>query len=119
MHWAVSSQNLETMKELLKLGADPLGGHDETPVYVCVTSDFPEGLEVFLDHAPSLLFEEDFEGNSLLHIAASHGVLRIAEILVKRGVDVNAKNDDGETALDVASSFPDNPVSSLLSSLSR
>ncbi len=107
------------MKELLKLGADPLGGHDETPVYVCVTTDFPEGLEVFLDHAPSLLFEEDFEGNSLLHIAAAQGALRIAEILVKRGIDVNAKNDEDETALEVASSFADNPVFSYLSSLSN
>ncbi len=119
MHWAVSSQNVETMKALLESGANPLGGSDETPVSMCVVSDFARGLEIFLDHNSALVFEEDFEGNTLLHVAAAQGNLEVAQVLVERGIDHRAVNDDEETALDIATSLSHQHLVQYLQSITK
>ena len=38
-------------------------------------------------------------GNTALHIAAGEGHINIVEILLNRGIDINSKNNDGDTAL--------------------
>jgi hypothetical protein len=45
---------------------------------------------------------KDKDGNTLLHIAAAAGNKDIIQLLVDKGVDVNAKNKKGYTALEVA-----------------
>tara|TARA_B110000196_G_scaffold150656_1_gene129963 strand:- start:1259 stop:1489 length:231 start_codon:yes stop_codon:yes gene_type:complete len=37
-----------------------------------------------------------------LHAAASEGQNEIAELLISEGADVNVKNDEGETPIDMA-----------------
>jgi ankyrin repeat protein len=37
-----------------------------------------------------------------LHAAASEGQNEIAELLIAEGADVNVKNDEGETPIDMA-----------------
>jgi hypothetical protein len=45
---------------------------------------------------------KDKDGNTLLHIAAAAGNKDIVSLLVDKGVDINAKNKKGYTALEVA-----------------
>lgn len=51
---------------------------------------------------PYLIISNDKNNNTALHIAASKNYLEISEILVKYGIDIEAKNINYKTALDVA-----------------
>ena len=50
-------------------------------------------------NAPFLQKDRD---TKTLHYAALNGLSNVVRFLVKHGADVNAKTDDGETALDMA-----------------
>ena len=38
-------------------------------------------------------------GITPLHLAASHGYIKCVEILLNKGIDINGKDNDGDTAL--------------------
>jgi hypothetical protein len=67
----------------------------------------------------------DAKGNTLLHIAVMEDVegffawdVAVAKYLVSRGVDVNTKNDDGKTPLDLAKDVGNTEMTQYLSSVS-
>jgi ankyrin repeat protein len=45
----------------------------------------------------------DWNGNSPVHVAATFGAHEILQLLAERGADLSAKNDGGQTALDIVS----------------
>jgi len=49
-----------------------------------------------------------------LHFAALNGRKVIVELLIGKGADVNAKDDDGETPLDATSVFNKTETAALL-----
>lgn len=53
--------------------------------------------DVWLDHYRN--------GNTLLHYAANRGYLDIVTLLLKKGADINARNNDGRTPLHEAMSY--------------
>ncbi len=55
-----------------------------------------EGWDI---NSPIIPEDEDY---TPLHYAALNEMFDIIQFLVKHGADVNAKTDDGETALDIA-----------------
>ncbi len=56
-----------------------------------VVTMFEHGNDIFINH----------NGVSLVHIAAKHHQLACLEFLIKRGLDINLKNDNGETPLHI------------------
>ena len=48
----------------------------------------------------------DAAGNTLLHLAAAQGLEKLIDVLIQRGADETARNNDGLTALDEALQFP-------------
>ena len=50
----------------------------------------------------TLINAVDKENNTALILASKFGYSEIAKILIENGADVNAKNNDGKTALDYA-----------------
>lgn len=80
---------------LLRAGAD-INAAGGQALFVAV-EDLPVGHLLFLiDHAPRLEVRDE-EGNTLLHRAGS---LAVARLLLDRGLDPNAANDDGESAVE-------------------
>ncbi|QWT22144.1 ankyrin repeat domain-containing protein [Bacillus sp. NP157] len=67
---------------------DAWGGHEGEP---CALPPFFQAVDFLGPH--------DAAGNTLLHIAKAP---RIAEWLLRRGLPLDATNDEGETPLDVA-----------------
>lgn len=59
-------------------------------------------LAGLLDAEPSLVHFRDSHGGTLLHMAAWHGRLKMAELLLSKGAGVNAKARDGTIPLHVA-----------------
>ena len=53
-------------------------------------------------------------GSTRLHKAAEEGQKETAELLIARGADVNAKDEDGDTPLDWAISYKRTEIADLL-----
>jgi ankyrin repeat protein len=49
-----------------------------------------------------MMVEELRSGMTPLHAAARKGLKKVVELLIHEGADVNAKDDDGDTPLDLA-----------------
>lgn len=58
----------------------------------------PQIIEYLLDHGADHTIKMRW-GRTLLHMAAWHGNKKICKLLLKRGVSVDEKDDDGYTAL--------------------
>ena len=57
---------------------------------------------------------KDAGGWTPLHEVAFYGHKETAELLIAKGADVNAKDDDGETPLDIATDEKQTEIADLL-----
>jgi len=69
-----------------------------TPLMAAVTAGNKAMTQFLLDHGANIHFKGT-QGNTALHLAASHGFFAVAEVLLANHADVNAPNDQGETPL--------------------
>jgi 26S proteasome non-ATPase regulatory subunit 10 len=67
-----------------------------------------------LDRNPNLAFSKNREGFTALHYAASYGYLEIAELLLTKNADVNAKTSKGDAPLHYAASYGHKDIVELL-----
>jgi ankyrin repeat protein len=104
----------ETIRELLRSGADPaaVDGSGKNSLHLAFSAFFssPEKLNAILEKI-SEVNVQDREGNTPLH----HTMLRILrtgswpalrnriEILLKKGADLDIKNKEGKSVMDLAS----------------
>lgn len=58
-----------------------------------------EALEAIIQQEIEILSSKDESGNNLLHIACQNDHRRIAKMLLKNGIEVNAQNKKGNTPL--------------------
>ncbi len=56
------------------------------------------------------LCSQDRNGNTMLHICAQNNLIRMAEICIKHGCDINATNKKGLTPLDYCDSYSFNKL---------
>ena len=71
-----------------------------------LTADHPSKVLTHLQSHPSLASHQDTHGYSLLHAAASYNHLELLKALVQTyHVDVNLRDEDGDTCLFVAESL--------------
>ncbi|MCC4213683.1 ankyrin repeat domain-containing protein [Leeuwenhoekiella parthenopeia] len=94
---AFEVKNTEALKLALELGAKP----QNQDLITAVKAHFNEALQPLIEAGldPTVT---DNEANSLLHFVAyryDDGDVRLIEKLVEAGVDVNARNEIGETPL--------------------
>jgi ankyrin repeat protein len=67
-----------------------------------------------LDRQPDLVDCTDFDGWTPLHEAARDGQIPVAKLLLSRGADINATNDDGDSPADCAIRAGDKRMADLL-----
>ena len=103
---AAKNGNVNVMKELITTCPDIyelLDLKGQTALHVAAESGEKEVVEFFPKRPEfeSLINKQDKEGNTPMHLAAINGHLEIASLLRRgRGVDLNATNKEGFTAMD-------------------
>ena len=107
LHIAAKNGNVNVMKELITTCPDIyelLDLKGQTALHVAAESGKEEVVEFFLKRPEfeNLINKQDKEGNTPMHLAANNGHIELACLLRRRGigVDLNATNKGGFTAMD-------------------
>jgi hypothetical protein len=80
---------------------DPAEASESPSMHTLVSRNAPNALGVFLELDPDLA-ALDTQGNTSLHVAAERNRIACAQQLLQSGIDVDVKNNDGETAFEIA-----------------
>ena len=92
---SIISNNMEALKDLLKLGGDPnipnnLG---ETPLYLCVDINNIEALNILLNNDPKPNCNiQKRNGNTALHLSIKKRRLNFTKLLLENNADPNIPN---------------------------
>ncbi len=102
--WAVRSGQIEVMKYLLSVGADPngLGSWDQMALPLAVDLPVETSLEVasaLIDAGADVEVARRQTGRTHLGEFTTKGNLEVAGLLIRHGADVNRKNQRGQTPL--------------------
>ena len=106
LHIAAKKGKVNVLKELITTCPDIYEFLDlkgQTALHVAAESGEKEAVEFFLrPEFESLINEQDKEGNTPMDLVANNGHIEIACLLRRRGtgVDLNATNKGGYTAMD-------------------
>jgi len=92
----------DAIEILLKYGADPniKNNRGLPPVYYQLQRSCEAGVKLLYATSKDILGIKDENGNTLLHLAAV-GCREAVELLIKH-IDINSRNDDGNTPLHIA-----------------
>ena len=97
--------HLEPAKFLLDHGADPNAGESWKPLACAVAAKGPALVSLLIERGARVndRVEPGAKGSMpALHVAAMMGNVEMAELLLKHGADVDAKDPDGVPAIDEA-----------------
>ncbi|RWQ97089.1 ankyrin unc44 [Paecilomyces variotii] len=111
IHQAAQNGHLETVQVLLDFGAKATPEEDSfddttpSPFWLACgsTNGNTDIVKLFLHHGADVNFSVASSGKKPLHAAAYRGHVDITRLLIERGCNVDAKEDDGWTALMLAS----------------
>ncbi|XP_042519666.1 ankyrin repeat-containing protein ITN1-like [Macadamia integrifolia] len=115
LHLAAIKGRIDVMKELIRTRREVIHkrvDRGESILHLCVKHNRLEALKLLLEPASSvqekqLLNSKDDNGNTALHLAIAKKQTKSIEVLLsKNGVEVNALNGSGLTALDILAQSP-------------
>ena len=102
--WAVRSGQIEVLKYLLSVGADPNGRGSWDQMALPLTVDLPvetslEAAKMLIDAGADVEVTRRQTGRTHLGEFTTKGNLEVAGLLIRHGADVNRKNRRGQTPL--------------------
>ncbi|XVF48562.1 hypothetical protein PTKIN_Ptkin03bG0200400 [Pterospermum kingtungense] len=113
LHWAAIKGRVNIIDEILSMSlesAEMITKQGETALHLAVKNNQYEAVRYLVDNLniTKLVNFPDNDGNTVLHIATAGKLTTMVIYLLKLGVDVNAINRQGFTALDVVESDASN-----------
>ncbi len=106
LHHAAMNGRVEVMKLLLERGAQPetLETQGTTALHKAAMAGVTSSVKFLLSRGFMIEARSSTAGNTPLLEAADSGATRAVELLLDAGADINARNNQGETALHLATS---------------
>ncbi|KAI7754666.1 hypothetical protein M8C21_026197 [Ambrosia artemisiifolia] len=106
LHCASMKGRVGVLNEIISISLESIEmvtNHGETILHLAVKYNQFDGLKYLVEtlNILELVNRQDNDGNTVLHIATSGKLTTMVTYLLKHGVDVNAINKKGYTALDV------------------
>lgn len=95
---AVRTNNLELVRILLDAGAEICDGHLRT----AAVNGFATLMSILLERGADVHTKKNYDGETLLHLAASNDNRDVIEVLLMFGADIEAPTRYGHTPLDNA-----------------
>ena len=116
MQGAAALGNKNALNILIARGADVNTKSDrgETPLYFGIRQGKTEIVEWLLSHGAQTQGKLEESGRNLLHLATLKGYTDIVELLVDNGVDIDASDKSGKTALQYAKRYGHKRIAGLL-----
>ncbi|EOY29731.1 Ankyrin repeat family protein, putative [Theobroma cacao] len=113
LHWAAVKGRVNIIDEILSISiesAEMITKHGETVLHLAVKNNQYEAVRYLVENLniTKLVNLPDNDGNTVLHIATAGKLTTMVIYLLKLGLDVNAINRKGFTALDVVESDASN-----------
>ncbi|KAI0888363.1 ankyrin repeat-containing domain protein [Annulohypoxylon maeteangense] len=110
LYYAVSNGHVETVTALLKKGArvDVAHSYGESSLLFDAIS-YPDIVRLLLDYGADVNISNSF-GNRLINLASSSGNVKVAEILIEKGADIDHKDEYGWAPIFDAVGFSRNVV---------
>lgn len=94
LHYAIINKNLENVCYLVKHGAS-LDSGDYMPLYLAAETNQIEMAELFLKQNKDIVNAISKNGVTALHVSAFNGHLEMVKLLIKNGINVNAREKSG------------------------
>ncbi|KAJ1395065.1 PGG domain [Sesbania bispinosa] len=125
LHFASQTGEVDLLANFLSACPDSIEDvtvKDETALHIAVKNKRYEALNVMvgwlkrtrqrgaMELQNIILNSKDEEGNTILHISARSNDSQVLRLLVKTGMDLNAKNLENSTALDIAAKNLENSI---------
>ena len=89
-------------------------GELDVPILAAAYNGNIEAVKQHLAAGTDVNVKGGFADGTPLHYAAANGHKEIAELLIEKGADMNAKDEDGGTPLDVAIQFKELEIADLI-----
>lgn len=104
LYFSVLNNNPEYLTYLIEKGsdADVPDFLNRTPLHVAVRDGYAGITETLIENGADFRYRGTSSNQTFLHLAAIRGRQEIADILLRKGLDVNAQDAKGWTALDYA-----------------
>lgn len=118
LHWAVACNQKEVLGYLIQKGIDinAVDDQEKTSMHMCIRFD----NRAFFDTLQQRQVNDEWKrrfGASLLETSVMKKNAPFVERLIASGIDINAKNDRGSTALEIAQRIGAEEIAELLLSL--
>ena len=120
LRYAAINGNVDVLRVLLEVGADAkrTNADQRAALHAAAAYGYLEVCRLLLDWGAKVDHVDRWK-NTPLHYAAQLGGLSVAKLLVERGADVRLKNNEGQTASDLARMQGKIDVANWLDSVSR
>ena len=108
-HVAIFWRRLEALKLLLENGANPSAVNHEgrTLLHNAAESGILQGVELLLDAKADITIQDPVDGETAAHYAISSGKPAVLALLLQRGIDPNAMDNEDSTLLHYAANAGD------------
>lgn len=105
LHYAIQNEKESFLKELISKNRTDINIKDcdnNTPLMITIKTRKESYSLLLINHPKIDICQRDSKNNNYLHIACEKENSGIVTSLISKGVDINAKNDDGNTPLHIA-----------------